>query len=81
MDTKTERMIQISLDELSRGRTTITIAHRLSTLSRSDKIIVIEKGKLYEEGTGAELLAQDGIYRRLYVMQVAAMKNIIEEDE
>jgi ATP-binding cassette subfamily B protein len=81
MDTKTERMIQISLDELSRGRTTITIAHRLSTLSGSDKIIVIEKGKLYEEGTGAELLAQDGIYRRLYVMQVAAMKNIIEEDE
>jgi ATP-binding cassette subfamily B protein len=80
MDTKTERMIQISLDELSRGRTTITIAHRLSTLSGSDKIIVIEKGRLYEEGTGAELLARDGIYRRLYVMQVAAMKNIIEED-
>ena len=81
MDTKTERMIQLSLDELSGGRTTITIAHRLSTLKNADKIIVIEKGKLCESGTQKELLATDGIYRRLYTLQVAAMKNVLEEEE
>ncbi|MBP5311584.1 MAG: ABC transporter ATP-binding protein [Clostridia bacterium] len=81
MDTKTERMIQLSLDMLSRDRTTITIAHRLSTLSGVDKIIVIENGRLCEEGTSAELIMQDGIYRRLYMLQIEAMKNIIEEDD
>ena len=81
MDTKTERMIQLSLDMLSKDRTTITIAHRLSTLSGVDKIIVIENGCLCEEGTAAELLTHDGIYKRLYMLQIEAMKNIIEEGE
>ncbi|MBO4261599.1 MAG: ABC transporter ATP-binding protein, partial [Clostridia bacterium] len=80
MDTKTERMIQLSLDALSKNRTTITIAHRLSTLSGVDKIIVIENGRLCEEGTSAELLTHDGIYKRLYMLQIEAMRNIIEED-
>lgn len=79
MDTKTERIIQMSLDELSEGLTTITIAHRLSTLKNADKIIVIENGRVYEEGTAKELIMNDGIYRRLYMLQTAAMKNIIEE--
>ncbi len=80
MDTKTERMIQLSLDTLSKNCTTITIAHRLSTLRNADKIIVIEKGRLLEEGTAAELLTHDGIYKRLYMLQIEAMKNILEED-
>ena len=81
MDTKTERMIQMSLDSLSEGLTTITIAHRLSTLKNADKIIVIENGRLYEEGTAKELIMRDGIYRRLYMLQTAAMKNIIQDPE
>ena len=81
MDTKTERIIQLSLDELARNRTTITIAHRLSTLSGVDKIIVIENGRLEEEGTSAELLTHDGIYKKLYMLQIEAMRNIIESDE
>ena len=81
MDTKTERMIQMSLDSLSEGLTTITIAHRLSTLKNADRIIVIENGRLYEEGTAKELILQDGIYRRLYLLQTAAMKNIIHDPE
>lgn len=80
MDTETERKIQNALEKLSVGRTTIMIAHRLSTLRDADKLIVIENGKVPESGTHLELLSQKGIYFNLYKLQLEAMKNIgIEE--
>ncbi len=76
MDTKTEKIIQNALTELTRGKTTIMIAHRLSTLRDADKLIVIEHGKVVESGTHAELLAiEDGVYNKLYTLQAEALKN------
>lgn len=80
MDTQTERQIQNALDSLTRDRTTIIIAHRLSTLRDADKLIVLENGKMPEEGTAVELLKKKGKYYELYKMQVEALKTIgIEE--
>lgn len=76
MDTQTERKIQDTLDELSKGRTTITIAHRLSTLRNADKLIVISDKKMAEWGTPAELIAKKGIYYKLYKLQLDALKNV-----
>lgn len=76
MDTETERKIQTALEKLVKGRTTIMIAHRLSTLRDADKLIVIENGKMPEFGTHKELLAKKGIYHRLYKLQAEALKNI-----
>ena len=80
MDTETERQIHGALERLSVGRTTIMIAHRLSTLRNADKLIVIDNGKMPESGTHTELIAKKGIYHKLYRMQAEALKNIgIEE--
>lgn len=80
MDTETERKIQTALEKLSVGRTTIMIAHRLSTLRDADKLIVIENGKMPESGTHLELINKKGIYFNLYKLQLEAMRNIgIEE--
>lgn len=80
MDTRTERNIQAALDKLSRGRTTIMIAHRLSTLRNADKLMVLEGGKIPEEGTHDKLIREKGIYYRLYTLQYEALKNAgIEE--
>lgn len=76
MDTETERQIHEALERLSKGRTTIMIAHRLSTLRSADKLIVIDSGKMPESGTHAELIAKKGIYHKLYRMQAEALKNI-----
>ncbi|MBE6611640.1 MAG: ABC transporter ATP-binding protein [Ruminococcaceae bacterium] len=76
MDTETERQIQTALERLVKGRTTIMIAHRLSTLRDADKLIVIENGKMPEFGTHLELIGKKGIYYKLYKMQVEALKNI-----
>lgn len=76
MDTKTEKLIQTALSQLTKGKTTIMIAHRLSTLRDADKLIVIENGKVAEEGTHKELLAiEDGVYNKLYTLQAEALKN------
>lgn len=76
MDTKTEKLIQNALSALTKGKTTIMIAHRLSTLRDADKLIVIEKGKLAEEGTHSQLLAmKDGVYNKLFTLQLEALKN------
>lgn len=75
MDTKTERMIQVALEKLSRGRTTIMIAHRLSTLRDADTLLVIENGKVPEAGTHTQLLEKEGIYHKLYMLQYEALKN------
>lgn len=76
MDTQTERRIQAALTELSKGRTTITIAHRLSTLRDADSLIVIENGKMPEAGTHDELIRKKGIYYKLYKLQLDALKNV-----
>ena len=76
MDTKTEKTIQNALATLTKGKTTIMIAHRLSTLRDADKLIVIEHGKIAEEGTHSELLSkEDGVYKKLYTLQLEALKN------
>jgi ATP-binding cassette subfamily B protein len=71
VDTETETLIQQALDRLTEGRTTLAIAHRLSTIQDADKILVMHKGELRERGTHQELLALDGLYRKLYDLQYA----------
>lgn len=70
LDSVTERYIQDSLEKLMQNRTTIVIAHRLSTLSRMDRILVFDKGTIVEEGAHDFLLSQDGLYSRMWKMQV-----------
>lgn len=70
IDTETELLIQEALEKLMKGRTTIMVAHRLSTIQHADCIMVMHKGKIRERGTHQELLAQDGIYRKLYELQI-----------
>ncbi|MBQ8759523.1 MAG: ATP-binding cassette domain-containing protein, partial [Clostridia bacterium] len=76
MDTKTEKLIQNALTTLTKGKTTIMIAHRLSTLRDADKLVVIERGRVVEEGTHKVLLdKEDGVYKKLYTLQLEALKN------
>lgn len=70
LDSVTEKYIQDSLEKLMHNRTTIVIAHRLSTLSRMDRILVFEKGKIVEEGTHTALMSKDGLYAQMWNMQV-----------
>ncbi len=69
VDTETEELIQNAIDKLMRGRTSIVIAHRLSTIQKANKIIVLDKGQIMEEGSHDELLKLDGFYNNLYNMQ------------
>ena len=72
LDTESEQLVQEAIDRLLKGRTTFVIAHRLSTILNADKILVIENGSLVESGTHRELLASQGLYRRLYKLQFKA---------
>jgi len=69
VDTETELLIQDALQELLKDRTALIIAHRLSTIKNADRIIVIHKGEIWEQGTHDELIAQRGLYSRLYDLQ------------
>ena len=76
MDTGTERKIQEALSELIKGKTTIMIAHRLSTLRDADELVVIEHGKVAERGTHSELLKKEnGVYKKLFTLQDEALKS------
>ena len=69
LDTESERAVQLALNEAMQGRTVFAIAHRLSTIQRADQILVLDQGRIAERGRHDELLARNGIYRRLYHMQ------------
>ena len=73
VDTETERAIQASLDALVKGRTTISIAHRLSTLRQADHLIVLDDGKVVESGTHEELIRKKGEYYKLLQLQSKAL--------
>ncbi len=73
VDTETEELIQKAIDKLMHGRTALVIAHRLSTIQKADKIIVLDKGQIMEQGTHDELLHLDGFYANLYRMQYKEM--------
>ena len=70
IDTETESLITHALESLMEGRTTIMVAHRLSTIQHADKIMVMHKGRIRESGSHQELLAKDGLYKRLYELQL-----------
>ena len=69
LDTASERLVQDALDRLARGRTTLVIAHRLSTIRNADKIVVIEAGRVVEQGSHDQLMARRGAYARLVALQ------------
>ncbi len=75
LDTESERLIQEALDHFVEGRTTIVIAHRLSTIQRADRILVMDKGRIIEQGTMSDLLASDSLYRRLHDTQFSTSRN------
>lgn len=74
LDSENEQLIQEALGKLIEGRTTVVIAHRLSTVKRADRIIVVEKGKVTEQGTHEELMKKSGYYRRLFTLQGAMLE-------
>ena len=78
MDTETERLISEAIEKLIVGRTTITIAHRLSTLKNCNYLMAIENGEVAERGTAEELLEKKGVYYRLYTLQSEQMKKVAE---
>jgi ATP-binding cassette subfamily B protein len=69
VDSMSEQLIQEATTKLTKGRTSIVIAHRLSTVQNADRILVIDAGRIIEQGTHQQLLAQEGAYRRLYDLQ------------
>ena len=69
LDSEAERIVQEALDRLIEGRTVFVIAHRLSTVRNAHRIVVIERGRIVEEGSHSELSGRDGLYKRLYSMQ------------
>ena len=71
LDSESERYVQASLDKLMQGRTTFVVAHRLSTIERADRIVVMEQGRIVEIGQHRQLLGKGGLYAQLYRIQFA----------
>ena len=69
LDAASEQQIQSALERLSHGRTTLVVAHRLATVQGADQILVMDQGKLVEQGRHAELMAKDGLYAKLCALQ------------
>jgi subfamily B ATP-binding cassette protein MsbA len=69
LDSESERLVEQAMEELLRGRSTLIIAHRLSTVRRADRVVVIDAGRVIEEGSHTQLLADNGLYARLYRVQ------------
>ncbi len=80
LDSESERLVQDALDKLMKGRTSLVIAHRLSTIRNASKILVLDKGVLHEEGTHDQLIAQNGIYKRLSELQFSIARNVGTEE-
>jgi len=78
LDSESERQVQIALGALMHGRTTLVIAHRLSTVQRADLICVVDRGRIVEIGRHAQLIARDGLYARLHAMQFAEERDLAE---
>jgi subfamily B ATP-binding cassette protein MsbA len=70
LDTESERLVQEALDRLMKGRTTFVVAHRLSTIQRADRILVLDKGRLVEDGTHDQLMERMGLYHYLYTIRL-----------
>jgi ATP-binding cassette subfamily B protein len=72
IDTRTEKLVQDAIAALLQNRTSFVIAHRLSTVTQADQVLVIQQGAIVEQGTHAELVARGGIYANLYSLQLGA---------
>jgi ATP-binding cassette subfamily B protein len=81
LDAESELLVQEALDRLMTDRTTIVIAHRLATVLKADRIIVIDDGKIVATGTHAELLAEDGLYARLARLQFEVGRQALDDDD
>jgi ATP-binding cassette subfamily B protein len=78
VDTETEALIHAALERLRQGRTTFIIAHRIQTVMQADKILVLDKGRVIQQGNHQELMAQDGIYRKIYDLQANVEEEVSE---
>ena len=79
IDASTEHLLRQALEEVMRGRTTFVIAHRLSTVRTADAILVLDEGRIAEQGRHDELIARDGLYRKLYELQLLPAEPTIDE--
>ncbi|MBN3899920.1 MAG: ABC transporter ATP-binding protein [Nostoc sp.] len=81
IDTRTEALVQSAIARLLQGRTSFVIAHRLSTVTQADQVLVIQQGQIVEQGTHAELINQQGVYANLYALQLGAADTMVLQNE